>query len=43
MRFNIFIFSIIFAQSEPSQTDGGDNNAINDPPKPESQQNVENF
>jgi len=30
-------------QSEPSQTDGGDNNAINDPPKPESQQNVENF
>ena len=29
-------------QSEPSQTDAGDNNAINDPPKPESQQNVEN-
>ena len=29
-------------QSEPSQTDGGDNNAIDDPTKTESQQNVEN-
>ena len=29
-------------QSEPSQTDCGDAHAMNDPSKPESQQNVEN-
>ena len=30
------------SETGPSQTDGGDNNAINDPQKPEDQQNVEN-